>query len=62
MLQSEVRSCGICGGQNGGIGAGFLQALQFPLPVLISPSTPHPLIILPSMLCSLRTETIVKWH
>jgi hypothetical protein len=29
-----VRSCGICGGQNG-TGAGFVRVLQFPLPIRI---------------------------
>jgi hypothetical protein len=33
-VRAQVRSCGICGGQ-GGTGAGFLQVLQFPLPILI---------------------------
>jgi hypothetical protein len=36
---SQVKSCGICGGQSG-TGAGCLQTLQFPLPVLIPPNTP----------------------
>jgi hypothetical protein len=31
---------GTCGGQNG-TGAGFLGLLQFPLPVLISPTAPY---------------------
>jgi hypothetical protein len=38
--QVRVRSaCGVCGGQSG-TGAGFLQVLQFPLPIIppISPS------------------------
>jgi hypothetical protein len=32
-------SCGLCGGQSG-TGAGFLQVLPFPLP-LIPPTVPH---------------------
>jgi hypothetical protein len=36
---THVRSCGICGGQNG-TGAGFVRVLQFPLPILIPPNVP----------------------
>jgi hypothetical protein len=39
-VRSPVRSCGMCGGQSG-TGAGFLQVLRFPLPILIPPTTPH---------------------
>jgi hypothetical protein len=39
-IRSQVRSCGICGGQSG-IGAGFLRVLRFPLPISIPPTTPH---------------------
>jgi hypothetical protein len=40
---SRVRvraACGVCGGQ-GGIGAGFLRVLRFPLPIIlpVSPSS-----------------------
>jgi hypothetical protein len=38
-VRSQVRSCGICGGQSG-TGASFLQVLRFPLPVLIPPTAP----------------------
>jgi hypothetical protein len=38
-VRSQVRSCGICGGQSGS-GAGFLRVLQFPLPILILPTAP----------------------
>jgi hypothetical protein len=39
-VRSQVRSCGICGGQNGA-GASFLRVLLFPLPILIPPTAPH---------------------
>jgi hypothetical protein len=38
-VRSQVRSCGIRGGQIG-TGAGFLRVLRFPLPILIPPTTP----------------------
>jgi hypothetical protein len=38
-VRSQVRSCGIWGGQSG-TGAGFLRVLQFPLPILIPPTAP----------------------
>jgi hypothetical protein len=39
-VRAQVRPCGIFGGQSG-TGAGFLQVLLFPLPILIRPSAPH---------------------
>jgi hypothetical protein len=36
----EPRPCGICDGQIGS-GVGFLRVLQFPLPILISPTAPR---------------------
>jgi hypothetical protein len=39
-VQARVRSCGICGEQNG-IGASFLRVLRFLLPILIPPTTPQ---------------------
>jgi hypothetical protein len=38
--RSQVRSCGICGGQSS-TGAGFLRVLRFPLPILIPPTAPQ---------------------
>jgi hypothetical protein len=39
QVLSQVRLCGICGGQSG-TGAGLLPVLRFPLPILIPPTTP----------------------
>jgi hypothetical protein len=44
-VQAQVRSCAICGGQSG-TGAGFLQVLQFPLPIRIPPIAPQSLSII----------------
>jgi hypothetical protein len=38
-VRARVWSRGICGGQSGA-GAGFLQVLQFPLPIFIPPNSP----------------------
>jgi hypothetical protein len=38
--RAQVRSCGICGGQND-IRAGFLRVLRLPLPILMPPTAPH---------------------
>jgi hypothetical protein len=39
-FQSQVKSCGICGGQSG-VGVSFLWGLRFPLPILIPHTAPH---------------------
>jgi hypothetical protein len=39
-VRARVRSCGIYGGQSG-TGAGFLQVVRFPLPILIPPVVPQ---------------------
>jgi hypothetical protein len=39
-VRAEVRSSGICG-EESGTGAGLLQVLPFPLPILIPPTAPH---------------------
>jgi hypothetical protein len=39
-VRSQVKSCGICGGQSGA-GADFLWVLRFPLPILIPPTASH---------------------
>jgi hypothetical protein len=39
-VRSQVRSCGLCGAQNG-TGADFLRVLWFPLPILIPPYAPY---------------------
>jgi hypothetical protein len=39
-FRSQVRTCGICGGQSG-TGEGFLRVHPFPLQILIPPTAPH---------------------
>jgi hypothetical protein len=39
-VRSQVRSCGICGGESG-TGADFIRVFRFPLPFLILPTAPH---------------------
>jgi hypothetical protein len=40
QFHSQVKSCGICGGQSGN-GSGFLRVLRLPLTILIPPCTPY---------------------
>jgi hypothetical protein len=44
QARSQVKSCGICGGQSG-TEACFLQVLWFPLPIFIPPNAPYSYII-----------------
>jgi hypothetical protein len=57
-VRSQVRSCGICGGQNG-TDVDFLQVLLFLLSVPITPTDPHSLVTLSSTLYSLNTVTFL---
>jgi hypothetical protein len=41
---SEVKSCGICGGESG-TGAGLLGVLRFLLPIFIPPNASYPSVI-----------------
>jgi hypothetical protein len=59
QIPFQVKPRGICGGQSD-IGAGFLQVLRFPLPVLIAPTAPYSLIILSSTLYNLSINSFVK--
>jgi hypothetical protein len=52
-VRTQVRSCGIRGGQNG-TAAGFLRVLRFPLPVPIPPTAPH----LPTIRDWYKTPTV----
>jgi hypothetical protein len=47
-VRAQIKSCGICGEQSG-TGAGFLQALRFPLPIIIPPTVPHSIIYRPGL-------------
>jgi hypothetical protein len=42
QIQSQVRSCGICGRQFG-TGASFLRVLQFLVPIVIPATHYHPI-------------------
>jgi hypothetical protein len=57
-VPSQVRSRGVC--EQNGTGAGLLRARRFLLPILITPTAPRSLIILPSTLCTLVTASVVK--
>jgi hypothetical protein len=58
-VRSQMRSCAIIG-IHSVAGAGFLQVLRFPLPILILPNSPYILIILSWTLYSPYTESIFK--
>jgi hypothetical protein len=59
QIQSQVRSCGICGEQNG-TGADFLRVLRLPLSILIPPTAPYSLSILSPTLHSLDTDSVIE--
>jgi hypothetical protein len=40
LFLSQVKPCGICGGQNG-TWVGSLRVLRFPLPIFVLPTAPH---------------------
>jgi hypothetical protein len=44
LVRSQVKSCGICGGQSD-TGEGLFRVLRFPLPILIRPNSPYLSII-----------------
>jgi hypothetical protein len=44
-VRAQVRLCVICGGEND-TGADFLRVLEFPLSVVVPPTTPHSLSII----------------
>jgi hypothetical protein len=58
-VRSQVRSCGIFGGQSGP-GARFLQVIRFLLPILIPSTASHSLIILSLTLHNIDTDTAVN--
>jgi hypothetical protein len=45
QVLSQIRSCGIYGQSD--TKGGYLQVLKFPLTILIPPTDPHSLIVLP---------------
>jgi hypothetical protein len=47
-VRSQVRSCGICGGQSG-TGADFLNVLRLPLPIFIPPAASTLIIYRPGL-------------
>jgi hypothetical protein len=59
QVWSQVRSCGICGGQRG-TGAGSLRVLWFPLPILI-PTTPPSSSIIWGWYNRPNTGQCTKW-
>jgi hypothetical protein len=59
QVPSQVRSRGICGGQNGTV-AGFLRVLRSSLLILIPPTAPYSSVVPSSTLYSLATDSVVK--
>jgi hypothetical protein len=56
-VRYQIMSHEICSEQSS-VGAGFLQALWFPPPILIPPTALYLLIIVTSTVCSLTTESV----
>jgi hypothetical protein len=59
-VRAHVSSCGLCGGQSV-TGAGFLQVILFPLPILIPPTALHSSSIILDWYNSPVSDRRTKW-